>query len=172
MFRDPGTTGPHRLKKWKDRSALVPVLAVLAGQRANFPNASGFVCRNPATTPAQRTGWAMRREPIPPAAISFSPHGPSCPVRGLPARRLHCGFPWRFGLPALAAGRHWGLPLDRLSFALSLSTGPQVPFSDKRRAFLRPSRGVGLAVWGTGFRGRSGGLWAAFPGLPKPWVNC
>ena len=24
MFRDPGITGPHRLKKWKDRRALVP----------------------------------------------------------------------------------------------------------------------------------------------------
>ena len=75
MFRDPGITGPHRLKKWKDRSALVPVLALLVGQRASFPNASGLVCRNSATTPGQRTGWIMRREAIPPAAISFSRPG-------------------------------------------------------------------------------------------------
>ena len=106
MFRDPGTTGPHRLKKRKDRSALVPVLALLVGQRANFPNALGLACRNPATTPGQRTGWIMRREAIPPAAISFS-------RPGVGSVRLRATRSLAFGLLVLAAGRHWVLPPGR-----------------------------------------------------------
>ena len=82
MFRDPGTTGPHRLKKRKDRSALVPGLALLVGQRASFPKAPGFVCRNPATTPAQRTGWVMRREPIPLRPSRSAGPGSSGPSAG------------------------------------------------------------------------------------------
>ena len=119
MFRDPGTTGPHRLKKWKDRSALVPVLVLLAGQRASFPNALGLACRNPATTPAQRTGWVMRREAIPPAAVSFSPHG---------VVRSVCGphVPWPSGFRfSLLVGT--GFSRRVVLFCLESTNGPSGP---------------------------------------------
>ena len=59
------------------------------------------------------------------------------PARGRPVR-LRATRSFAFGLPVLAAGRHWGSPVGSSSFALSLPTGPQAPFSDKRRPFLRP----------------------------------
>ena len=125
MFRDPGTTEPHRLKKWKDRSALVPVLAVLAGQRASFPNASGFACRNPATTPAQRAGWVMRRETIP-----LRPSRSAGPVRHGRPGSARPAFDRGFPVLRASGSRCWaalGFSRRVVLFCLESTNGPSGP---------------------------------------------
>ena len=95
---------------------------------------------------------------------------PGRPARGPPVH-LRATRSWAFGLPVLCAGRHWGSPVGSSSFALSLPTGPQVLFSDKRRPFSRPSRGVVAGGSWTGFRGCSGGLGRGFHGRPTLPLN-
>ena len=155
MFRDPGTTGPHRLKKRKDRSALVPVLALLVGQRALPERARARVPESGHhARPPDRLGHEEGGHP--PCGHLVQPARSVMTARGRPARRLTAGF-LCFGLPVLAAGRHWGPPVGSSSFALSLPTGPQAPFSDKRRAFSGPFEG---RIW------RSGG-WVPGPSFGR-----
>ena len=149
MFRDPGTTGPHRLKKRKDRSALVPALALLAGQRASFPNASWLACRNSATTPGQRTGWIMRRDAIPPAAISFSRPG---------VGSSGCGphVPWPSGFWfSLLVGT--GFSRRVVLFCLESTNGPSGPPLAISAGPFRPFLRGGSGGPGDGLPGPSGG---------------
>lgn len=108
--------------------------------------------------PADRLGHEEGSHP--PCGHLVQPARSVMTARGRPARgrpvHLRATRSWGFGLPVLAAGRHWGSPVGSSSFALSLPTGPQVLFSDKRRPFLRPSRG-----------GRAGGPGDGFPGAVR-----
>ena len=161
MFRDPETTGAHRLKKRKDRSALVPgprcpgrpESELPERARARLPE-SGHHARPPDRLGHEEGGHPPCGDLVQPARSVMTARGR--PARGRPARRLTAGF-LCFGLPVLAAGRHWGPPVGSSSFALSLPTGPQAPFSDKRRAFSGPFEG---RIW------RSGG-WVPGPSFGR-----
>ena len=142
------------------RSPGRPEGELLEGARARLPE-SGHHAR-----PADRLGHEEGSHPpcghlVQPARSVMTARGR--PARGRPAHLRATGF-LAFGLPVLWAGRHWGSPVGSSSLSLSLPTGPQVLFSDKRRPFSSFRGRLWPVVRGPVFgavQGVSGGVFTA-----------